>query len=228
MARALAMSVIVQRAQRRCDRENDGSISTAEWKAMASEVYGELCAEINDTCCRYFETEATLAANGAASYDEPADILQLIGIDFIVDSAGTRRTLNPATIQERSKLAGRAGDAYFYQHIDDQIVLYPNPTSGTYKVLYVPQPADLEASLDADLIDLVCPAGERFMIWSLAGLAQHKGEVNQQRAQGEVERARQDLRYWAANRNLVEPPLRTNVVDVDLDTWDPDFWSNRP
>lgn len=196
---------------------------------MASEVYGELCAEINDTGCRYFETEQTITANGAASYTEATDILQLIGIDLVLDAAGSRRSLSPLLIQERERLLGQTGEARYYQLIDDQIVLYPKPSGGTYKVLYIPQPTDLSSSADGDLIDLVCPAGERFMVWGMASLAQHKSEVNQQRAVAEWERARQDVRYWAANRDLVNPPQRTHVDRSDPDgEGDPDFWSNPP
>lgn len=228
MPRSIAMSTIVQRAQRRCDRESDSSIVTAEWKALASEVYGELCQEINDTGCRYFETTSSITATGAASYNEPSDVLHFIGIDFVVDSAGSRRRLAPLPIEERTALLGQTGEARYYQVVDDQIVLYPKPSSGSYTVLYIPQPTDLSSSADADLIDLVCPAGERFQIWGMASLAQHKLETNQQRAVAEWERARQDLRYWAANRNLINPPNRRFVDRSDPDDGDPDAWSDPP
>jgi hypothetical protein len=229
MALNLTMGTIVTNAQVLCDRVSDSSISTTQWKAFAAMVYRELCQEINDTGCRYFETESTLTATGAANYAQPSGMLHLIGIDLIVDGAGTRRKLSPLLVQERSRLAGQTGEATHYQLIGTNIVLYPNPGSGSYRVLYVAQPTDQSATADGTSVDLICPAGERFLIWGMVSLAQHKSELNQQRAIGEWERARQDVRHWAANQDLITPPQRRYVEDAEPLPYgtDPDFWSNR-
>ena len=230
MALNLTMGTIVTNAQTLCDRVSDSSISTTQWKAFAAMVYRELCAEVNDTGCRYFETESTLTATGAASYAQPTGMLHLIGIDLIVDSGGTRRKLSPLLVQERSRLAGQTGEASHYQLIGSNIVLYPNPTAGTYKVLHIAQPTDISGTADGSNVDMICPAGERFQIWGMVSLAQHKSELNQQRAIGEWERARQDVRYWAANQDLINPPHHRYVEDYEARLYgsDPDFWSDPP
>lgn len=228
MALSIVMSSLVTRCARRCDRESDSSIATAEWKALIHEVWSEGYSAVVESGSRYHETESTITATGATSYDEPDDMLHLVGIDLVIDGAGRRRTLREIMAQERQNVAGETGEASFYALVDDQIVLYPNPSGGTYKVVYVPQPTDLSAAGDSDNVDVWCPAGLRFVVWGVAGLAQHKGEVNQIRAVQEQARALEDLRYWASLRALHTPRRRIVEAGVDFDSHDPDFWSDPP
>lgn len=229
MALNITMGTIVTDAKTLVDRADDSSISATQWKAFAAMVYRELCAEINDTGCRYFETTSTITATGAASYTQPTDMLHLVGVDVTVDAAGTRRSLAPLLAQERSALLGRTGEATHYALIGTTIVLYPKPPSGSYPVLYIAYPTDHSGTADGSNVDVVCPAGQRFMVWGMVSLAQHKSELNQQRAIGEWDRARQDVRYWAANQDILNPPQRRYVVDGSpYEGGDPDFWSNRP
>lgn len=222
------MGTLVTNAQVWCDRVSDSSISTSQWKAFAAMIYRKLHQEIVDSGCRYFESEATINATGAATYAEPTDLNRLLGVDLVLDSAGSRRTLKPATIADRERLAGQTGEAEYFAQVGTNIVLYPNPTSGTYKVLYVPQPTDHSATADATGVDVVCPAGEGFMVWGMVSIAQHKGELNQQRALAEYAQAREDVRYWASLRNQAAT-WRPARIDDDLgDDGDPDFRSNPP
>jgi len=212
MARRLAMSVLVKRCKRRADKENDDHIGTPEWQALISEVFGELYETVAETGMRYFETESTITATGAASYTEPDALLSFIGIDFIVNAAtGERRPLRELMVQERHALSGQTGEAVGYAFVDDQIFLYPRPSTGTYKLLHVPQSPDLTDYGDADLVDVVCAAGEAFLVWGVACLAKDKGEVNLEFALMQRDRSAKRLAEWAVLRALNEP--RRPMVD---------------
>jgi len=214
------MSTIRTRCKRRADQENSTFIADAEWNALISERYGELYQIVVDGGGRYFETEGTITATGATSYDEYDDALHIIAVDFL--SGTKRRMLDEIMVQERQQLAGRTGEAFYWEFSDDQIYLYPNPSSGTYKVLYVPQPPDLSSYADGDLVDVCCPAGESFLIWSVALIAKDKSETNSQLALRMAEAAKVDLQMWAANRAINNPRHRItrDIDDIPRDPGD--------
>lgn len=212
MARLYTMGSLVLRCQRRADLENSGLISGPEWKAMISESYGEMYSIVCDSGMRYFETTSTIAATGAASYTEPSGVMSYVAIDRI-DSAGFRYALRPRAPQERSRYVTQTGDAAEYDLVDDQIRLWPKPSSGSYEILYVPQPPDLGVYADATSVDLVVPDGESFLIWSVLVKALAKAERDTTLAQQEREAARARFTEWAGNRFLIES--RRRMVDGD-------------
>jgi hypothetical protein len=211
MARIFTLGDLVLRCKRRTDREYDSNIGDAEWKGYISSVYAELFAAVAETGFRYFETTATISTTGADSYDEEADHLSTVGIDRVM-SDGTRRELYEVMAQERTRYAGRTGDAVAYAHIDDQIWLLPTPPTGqTYEMLYVPQPPDLSDGDDDDAIDVVTPDGESFIIWGASVLALFKQGSDTRDAAREKESALGRVMNWATLRSL--HACRHNVVD---------------
>lgn len=221
MPRLFTLGDLVTRCQRRCDMENRLSISSAEWKGYISTTYAELFGAVAETGLRYFETTQALTATGADSYDEPEDMLSLVGIDFI-DGSGRRRELEELMAQERNMFAGRTGEARAYMLVDDQLYLYPKPSSGSYEWLYVPQPPDLTEGDNEDAIDVVTPDGEAFVLWGVAvqALAKEGSDVSVARA--EREQARERVTNWAMMRFLHSP--RRHVV-ADESRWcDPGDW----
>lgn len=228
MARRFTMLDLVTRCKRRADKEFDEHVKPEEWKALISEIYGELHDIVAGTGLRYFESESNLVANGAASYTEPDAILSLVGIDYVVNgSTGERRPLDEIMAQECPGWAGRTGEAQVYALVDDQIHLFPKPASGTYKVRYVPQSPDLSAYADGDLVDVVCPAGEAFLIWSVACAAKDKGEVNLVFALRQRDRAGERLELWASNRSLHESRRRVTPSGDPGEILDAGDWRFR-
>lgn len=215
MPRRYILSDLRTRCQRRADLENSEHISTAEWNALISEVYGEAYEIVAGTSLRYFETTSSITATGADSYDEPATHGKTVGLDR-VNSDDTRFSLIPLMPGDRSKFAGQTGDALEYAIVDDQIFLYPNPTSGSYELLYIPQPPDLTTFADDDYIDVVCIYGEAFLIWGTVVKALAKSESDVRLAMAERDRAAQKLMEWAAERDANEP--RRRVVDDEYET----------
>jgi hypothetical protein len=227
------MASLRTRCIRRCDKENDGSIATAEWNALISEAFGELWGIVAESGLRYWEASATIIADGSESYLEPADVLATIGVDFLEagTTTGTRRSLDEIMVQERSRWTGNTGEARVYALADDQLFLYPRPSSGTYLWLYIPQSTDLSTYLDDDLVDVVTADGERFLIWCVAVKALAKSESDVQLAMTERDQAREALREWAVLRAFNAPRRRIvrdgDGTDYYYDQFDSASWWNR-
>lgn len=228
MPRRYTSIELVTRCKRRADKENDRHITTAEWKALMSEVYGELWGEISACIERYFETTETVTADGSASYDEPDDHLSTIRIAR-VDSSGREFPLRELRSQDEASFVGlTVNDAVGYTHVDNQLFLYPSPSSGTYRWYYLPQPPDLSSYADDDLVDVMTADGEAFLIWGVAAIALAKSESNSSLALAKQEAARERVQYWAANRNLADSSSRP-VDDGDIDRrFGPDGWERCP
>lgn len=203
MPRILAMSTIRTRCKQRADMENESLISDSEWNALISEKYGELHGIVCDAGLRYFETAQSITATGATSYSEPTDHLATVRLDHLPGD-GSRRTLREPEGYERSALSGQTGDALFYELIDDQIVFYPNPASGSYQLIYIPQSPDLSSYADADPVDVVTADGEAFLIWGVSVLAKSKSESDVRLAIEREAAARDRLQQWAVNRSMGE------------------------
>ena len=225
MPRRIVMSTLIERFKQRCDMVGDDSISSSEWKSYASEVYGEMTTEASlGAASRYFETSTTITADGSTSYDEPADHFSTQRIAEVL-ADGRERPLRELQAHEEAAYRGRTGIALGWLAIDDQLYLCPAPSSGTFKWYYVGQPTDLADYADSDIVDVISPGGEAFLIWGVAVLAKAKGGRDVQLALAEKERARARLQFEAASRNLSQPKTRGPVeIDEDdcyqLPTWE--------
>lgn len=187
------------RAQQITDLENDDSIADAVWGWMMSMVYAELWTEVSSTGRRYFETSETVTATGAASYDEPEGHMGTVRVTRVDgDYEYPLRELRPG---EETSFKGTTGEAVAWALVDDQLYLYPNPSSGSYKWYYQQQPTDISSYADGDVVDVVLPAGEAFFLWGVAVLALQRQQKNVQLAMAEKERAREQLQFQAAQRN---------------------------
>lgn len=230
MPRRYDLSTVRARCKKRADMENDSHISDSEWNALISEQYGELYEIVAGTGLRYFETTLAITADGSNSYDEPDDHGKTMGLDRI-ETDGTRVRLRPLMVQERSFFNNSTtGVACEYAIIDNQIFLYPRPASGSYQLLYIPQPPDISSYADTDEIDTVCIFGEGFLIWGVALKALSKSESDVRLAIQERDRMAQRLMEWAAERDATEP--RRRIYDTEYEDgmypFDPAGWGNRP
>lgn len=222
MAMALSLGTLVtlcrQRAARDAGTGGDETLDVTEWKSLIAEYYGELHALIVEKGAGYFFTEATITATGAATYALPSDHLTTLGVDrFLSGSSGARVPVyGPIAIQERTRLMGLTGNAVRFGFEGTSIGLYPVPSSGSYRHLYVPQPTDYSASADSTSVDVINIYGRKFIIWGVASVAQHKGSESQERAMVEFKRATDQLEYWACQRALTQPSYRVPEDDLSL------------
>lgn len=225
MPRTLTMSTIRTRCKRRADQENSSFIADAEWNALISEKWGELHGLVCETGSLYFATTATITATGATSYNEPTDHMETVRLYYVYSDSRQRdlRRLHPSEV---AGLAGTTGDAYNFFHLDDQIYLYPNPSSGTYKHLYLPQATDLSSYADGDSVDVMTADGEAALVWGVAAVALAKNESDPTFALNREEYHKRRLEYWAARRAIgdgrrpvadeIDPDLRIDEASLRL------------
>ena len=232
MANSITLGTLVTRCKQRGNAVGSDQIETAEWKELISEVYGELHGIVSETGARYFETEATVNLGSLAL---PSDHLSTVGVDFVIDAAGRRRELAQLMVQERTLFAGVTCQAYLFALVGGNLALYPTPSTGTYKHIYVPQPTDYSTAADATSVDTITTHGARFIIWGAAAIALHRSESAQQRALEERAAALEKVMDWAISRAITMPKRRI-VTETDFGdlgytglngAWNPASWLYR-
>jgi hypothetical protein len=214
------MATLVDRCRKRCDKNGDESLSDSDLKTLISEVYGELYSTVAETGHRYFETSSTITTTGAASYSEPSDHLGTVRVERVTNTTtGETSPLREVGPQEQCYWNGSTGTARVFALVDDQLYLYPKPASGeTYHILYIPQPPDLSTYADADVVDVVSPAGESFLIWGVAAIAKGQTEGDVNLALQQKEKARELVLEWAV--------LRSFQVGIPREIANADEWSD--
>lgn len=179
MAFPILLGTLVSRAKRRANKDGEDQVDSPEWKEIIAEHYEELHSVATETGSRFYEAEATLNLSNLAL---PTDHLETIGIDFVFDSAGARRELDQLMVQERVIFAGRTGEARMFALAGANIALYPTPSTGTYKHLYVPQPTDYSTAADSTSVDVLNTYGRKYIVWGTASVGLHRNSSDQQRA----------------------------------------------
>lgn len=231
MPRVFTLGDLVTRARQRAEQENSDFVTDPELKGMLSTGYGELYSMLVESGLRYFESEQTITANGSASYALPTDHLSTIGVDREVDGAtGRRYALEQAMVQERNLWRGHPNDiARTYALVGSAIVLAPNPSSGTYYHIYVPQPTDLTTAADATDVDVVTPDGEAFLEAYVQVEILAKEESDVAGAVAKRERARERVSWWATQRFLTENrrPAVSNFDPAGDEYGDSAYWWYR-
>lgn len=209
MALQVSIGTLVGRSKRRANRDGDNQLDDSEWKELLAEKYEELHALVSEKGARYFETEADL---NLSNLTLPTDFMSSIGVDFVLSgSTGARRPLwGPIAVQDRTYLVGLTpGEPAFAYGIEaGRLALYPAPTSGTYKHLYLPQPTDYSSASDSTIVDTISTFGRRLLIWGVAAIAAHRGSDDQARALAEEQRARDQIEYWACTVAMTHAPRR--------------------
>lgn len=227
--RSVLLSALVTRCKQRADMENDSHIADSEWKTLISEMVGELHEVVDEAGLRYFETTATITATGASSYALPADHLATIRIARVETSGRRCPPLIEVQVHDNDgAYRGQTGEAQRFAIVGQTIELYPSPSSGTYAHVYVPQPVDLSDASDSTAVDVVCPAGEAFVVWGVKVKAADKSETAVQVAMAEREAARERLRTWAMARSFTTPRRQMASATDELDLADLRSWGYRP
>ncbi len=206
----MEMGTLIERCQRRADKENNDHIDGPEWRALISEVWGsDLFQVVADTGLRYFETSADLLTTGVAYVSEPTNIAKTIGL-YYVDSAGRLTELQELMIHEVGPLVALgSGTARFFALVDNLIYLYPTPPTGqTYRMLYVPQAPDISGYADDACVDVVSADGEACVIWGVAALAKVKASQDASLHLQRQDLHRNRLEAWAADRAITQARLR--------------------
>lgn len=216
MPRRKALSYWRARIRKLADAENSLHVADAEIAEGIDEVYGDLYHLVVDGAIEYFQVTDTWTADGSASYDEPDDFLSEVSLER-VEASGTRYPLRRLEPQQRHRFGAQTGTAVAYSHVDDQFYLYPRPSTGTYELLYIPQPPDITSYVDADLMDVVCIYGAQFLVYGVAALVLAKSESDQRGWLARQQRAEQKLIEWLPTQNFHGSHVR---VDGDGEPMD--------
>lgn len=229
MPRKYTLNDLIQRAQRRCDMENDPAIAPDEWAKLISEAYGELYTIVFESGLEYFERALQWTATGAQTIGEPVDHLSTVQVLYLVDATTLRYiALRELMAQERAIISGStvaSGNfARAFALVDRQLYLYPTPPIGqVYEIRYVPQPPDFTAPSDVQ-IDVVTPDGLAFLLWNVAVMASAKIEIDASTFNERLEAARDRFTQSVQLRALNAP--RRRILDIETDVGDGE-WADR-
>lgn len=230
MAFSVTLGEVVTACQQLANQPGGEQLDVTEWKAHISTRYGRVHTAVADTGARCFETTVTLDL-GALSL--PSDHKATIGVDFYDSSGRFVRELPELMVQERGMFAGATGEARAWSFTGTALQLYPLPTSGTYKHIYVPQPTRYNTATDATAIDVLTSDGYEAITWGVASIALHRAESAQQRALAEADAAMVRLKEWAVARAMTMPKRQvitsTNLFDRSsiYGAWNPASWRYR-
>jgi len=236
MSRNVSMGTLVTSCQREADAEGDPSIAPPEWKRWISQQYAALYSIVVNAGLRYFEATNIFAANGATSYSLPADHDEYIGVDRAVDLASDNWTeLGEIMVQERNRYGGFTGDATGFAVVGQGVMLYPRPTTGTYRLVYVPQSPDISSLADSSNVDVVTGDGEALLVWGVAvrGIGKLRRDPSLAMTERNMAEARfsEDVKRRALvnprRRVVVRPPFGSVYDDDGPLTNDPASWSWR-
>jgi hypothetical protein len=199
-----------------------------DFKATIAEVYRTLHGIVSGTGCRHFETSQSIPATGASSYTLSTDHLSSVRLAHVL-SDGREEPVYELEAREEWKYKGLTGDARRFVIAGDQLTLYPKPSSGTYKLYYIPQPADYSSAADATEVDVVNGDGLAFLTWGVAIIIHGELEGNASLAMIERDKAADRLEWWAIQRSQNAPHARVvEPSNANDETWNPSGFWNRP
>jgi hypothetical protein len=211
----VTLGELVERARQLGNQPTGNQIEIAEWKAHISSWYGKIHTIAADTGCRYFETRVAL---NLANLALPSDHKQTIGVDLLDASSRPLRELPQLMVQERNLFRETSGEARAWSFFGQSLELWPLPTTGNYRHLYLPQPTRYATASDATVVDTMTTEGYDAIVWGVASIALHRQESQQQRAIGEADAALRLVREWAIER-AKGMPKRQVITDLDAAPW---------
>jgi len=228
----IARSTIRSMVQQRADIQGD----TVRFPAS------ELNQYINDSLKRFqglllkkglLKTRGvqTISANGGTSYSLPTDYLATSAIFLVEGGSHTRLAYMQDTERalRQNDLSGDASQYNIYEWTtgstrEKRIELYPSPTSGTYKHVYVPV-----YTLDADTDELDEVLGwHEYIILDVAIKCYLKDNLDYSQLAIERERILQSIEDEAEARLLSETYVIQDVTggsfgDASDRSWQPDY-----
>jgi hypothetical protein len=200
-------SALLTRSRQRADRVGDNSLQDSDLQALLAEVYRTLYTGVAETGHRNFESTQTINATGAVSYTVPTDHLGTVRMERQLDSSGRAEPVLEISAQEQTYWRGLTGPARRFVIAKDQLYLLPTPAAGeTYHFIYIPQPPDLTTFASSDPVDVVVPAGERYLVNGAAAIAKAQIDGDVSWLTSERDAAFEELIEWAQLRSFTQAP----------------------
>lgn len=150
MARPVTRETLRDRIWQATDTERDPHISEAYLNDIISQEASELHGVLVQIDEDFFEKTNEFTAAGQEYYALPADWYKTKGVEREV-TTDEWLPLERTTFRGRLAYQGSTGDACAYRHAGTRLYLYPRPTTGDYRIVYVP--AAPELSDDEETVD---------------------------------------------------------------------------
>lgn len=197
MARTVTLANLRTRARELADQEIGSEfIDDTELNAYINASLGQWHGMVAKADPERYLAEETITATGASSYSLPATHLATMMVEY-QESTDHYVPLYRITVTERFQYPETTtGHAFAYRLAAGNIILHPNPSSGSYRHTYITQ-ADVLAA-DGDTVDGV-NGWEAWIYYDAAIKCMLKEEsdasyliAERNRIQGEIEAAAQD------------------------------------
>ncbi len=166
----------------------------------------------------------TLTITGAESYSLDAAFFRIVQVVRV--DGDVLIPLRPITVRQRINYVTTAQpDAEAWLVMGTSIYLYPKPSAGTYKVLYIPQWTTL--SSDSDSVSY--PNGwDEYIVVDAAIKCLAKEESGTDHLQAERDRLLERI-YSASHHRQWADPVQVEIVDEWGYSSDPaDYFTRRP
>lgn len=175
MPRSFTVAQLRTRVRERTDTETARSLTDTELNSRLSASYGKYHAKLVKSGFSYAgEVTQTIVATGADSYPLDPGHAHTLRVDFQYDSQNWE-PLDEIDVRELEdyQFTG-SSQAYAYRLVGNNLVLYPTPSSGTYRHIYVAAPADLAS--DSQLVNGVTGWEEALVIDTAISVLQKGGD----------------------------------------------------
>lgn len=210
------------RVRQRSNNEhtNGQFVTDGELNGLINVAYKDLYGTLVEKSLHRTETTQTVTATGATSYALNADLYSLLNVYWVEN--GYRRRLR--RFSDRAKPGSAdVGVASTYRVKGSTVVFWPNPSSGTYEIDYIPVPGDLVA--DEDVLDGVLAWEEYVVLEAATQVLQKEGlteEANSLRS--DRDRILQRIENQASLVEFSETRVIENTTsgsDLSEGTWWP-------
>ncbi len=184
--RTVSILDLITRAKDKADmaRSTDSFVTDAEWQRYVDAGYTDLVDQLVKAEIHMMEVTAdiTTVANTTA-YDLETDFYKLLSVDYIMSTTQVF-SIPELVFAERNRYLSGLNDygcAQGYRLIGNQITFYPTPPAGqTYRVFYVPCPAEISTLATSTEVDGIA-GWEEYIVIYCAWQAKKKEESADQR-----------------------------------------------
>lgn len=209
---------LIRRARQRADQEDVGFIGEVEGYDLLNEEYRMYCLMLEEMGYHRTWADYDITADGAASYTLP-DFMRILWVAE-VDGNSIYPLFNEA---HKDAHYWENGDNYYetrrYLLSDNKLKLLGNPTTGTYRVRYVPEPDDMTAEDDSVAL---LPGGDRWVTIRMAIQMRIKEEVPYQDLILDLEKAEEVLRTHATR--VIAGQVNFGGARYGTTGWDSDWY----
>lgn len=219
MARTFTLAQMRTKVRERADMVNSTFCTDSEIEGYISSSYAELYDLLVKSGMAYFESTHPITTDGVDGlYALPSDYYATLAVDY--NDGSEWHEVPMFQLAERNAFPSSSGYALGYRIVGDNIELKPNPPTGqSYRILYVPAPANPPSTIDG------VSGWEEFIVVDAAIKCLQKEESATGHLVGERNRIIQRIEEHAQNRLFGQPLVIRDVSQHSNPLmWDSERW----